>query len=145
MNKKYNIRYIEEKDLDIIHSWWVKRDEDPVKRDLLPQGGLGGLMIEKDDVSIAACFIYLTNSKMGYMDHLISNPDYKGMGFWYWDLMKACFDAAIKSGCKEVWAISPVRSVLKHAKKCDRIVKGYEVEVSEEPHYMIWPKKNKDK
>jgi len=133
MNKKYNIRYIEEKDLDIIHSWWVKRDEDPVKRDLLPQGGLGGLMIEKDDVSIAACFIYLTNSKMGYIDHLISNPDYKGKGFWHYDLMKACFEAAKKSGCNDVWGTSSVRGVVK-------LLERYGCETSEDPHYIIWPR-----
>jgi len=144
MNKKYNIRYIKEKDLEIIHNWWLRRGEKPIELELLPQKGLGGLMIEKDNTSIAACFIYLTNSKMGYMDHLISNPDYKGKAFWYYHLMKACFDAAKKSGCNEVWAISPVRGVVKHAETCGRIAKGYDCEISTEPHYIIWPKKIKN-
>jgi len=145
MNKKYNIRYIEEKDLDIIRSWWVKRGEKPVKRDLLPQSGLGGLIIEKEDISIAACFIYLTNSKMGYMDHLISNPEYNGKAFWYYPLMEACFKAARKSGCKEVWAISPINSVIKQAIRHGGLPKNINCEISEDPHYIIWPSENKDK
>tara|TARA_R110000823_G_scaffold133107_4_gene261701 strand:+ start:912 stop:1313 length:402 start_codon:yes stop_codon:yes gene_type:complete len=133
MNKKYNIRYIETKDLDIIHDWWVRRDEKPVSRDLLPQNGLGGLIIENKDITIAACFIFLTNSKMGYIDHLISNPDYKGKGFWHYPLMKACFKAAKQSGCNEVWGTSSVRGVVK-------LLERYGCEMSEEPHYIIWPR-----
>jgi hypothetical protein len=135
MNKKYNIRYIEEKDLDIIHNWWVERNEEPVKHDLLPQGGLGGLIIEDNNNMIAACFIYLTNSKMGYIDHLVSNPDYKGKGFWHYPLMKACFDAAEKSGCNDVWGTSSVRGVLK-------LLERYGCKTSEDPHYIIWSNRN---
>ena len=134
MNKKYNIRYIEEKDLDIIHSWWVKRGEKPIKRNLLPQDGLGGLIIENEDIMIAACFIYLTNSKMGYIDHLISNPNYKGKGFWHYNLMKACFETAKNSGCNDVWGTSCVRGVVK-------LLKRYNCDISDKPHYIIWPSK----
>ena len=134
MNKKYNIRYIKEKDLDVIHDWWVKRNEEPIKRDLLPQNGLGGLIIEKDDTMIAACFIFLTNSKMGYIAHLISNPDYKGKGFWHYPLMKACVSAAKNSGCKEVWGTSCANSVVKRLNR-------YGCDISKESHHIIWYKK----
>ena len=130
MNKKYNIRYIETKDLDIIHDWWIKRDEEPIKQDLLPQDGLGGLIIEKDNIRIAACFIYLTNSKTGYLDHLISNPDYNGKGFWHYPFMQACFVAAKNSGCEEVWGTSRIRGIIKRLKR-------YGCDISKEPYYII--------
>lgn len=135
MDKKYNIRYIKNKDLNVIRGWWLKRGEKPVQKELLPQDGLGGLIIEDDNSMIAACFIYLTNSKMGYIDHLISNPSYKGKGFWHFPLMNACFDAAKKSGCIDVWGTSSIRGVLK-------LLKRYNCEVSDDPHYIIWSNKN---
>ena len=134
MNKKYNVRYINKEDLDVIYNWWVKRDQKPIKHDLLPQGGLGGLIIEHKNELIAACFIYLTNSKMGYIDHLISNPDYKGKGFWHYPLMKACFEAAKNSGCVDVWGTSCVRGVVK-------LLERYNCDISDKPHYIIWPNK----
>jgi len=138
MNKKYNVRYIETKDLDTIRDWWIKREEEPVELELLPQNGLGGLIIEEKDIMIAACFIYLTNSKMGYIDHLISNPDYKEKGFWHYTFMQACFEAAKNSGCNEVWGTSCIRGVVKRLNR-------YGCKILKEPHHIISYKKTNNK
>jgi hypothetical protein len=44
---------------------------------MLPLNGCGGLMIYKGDQLIAAGFLYLSNSKVAWLDWIISNPEYK--------------------------------------------------------------------
>ena len=75
MSSKINIRKIELEDYEYINKWWVEQGFDAPSRDILPKDGLGGIIIEKKK-PIAAAYLYLTNSKMGYIDNLISDPKY---------------------------------------------------------------------
>jgi len=133
MQSKVNIRKIELKDYEYIDKWWIEQGYDAISKEILPMQGLGGLIVEKEK-PIAAAYLYLTNSKMGYIEHLISNPDYKGKGFWHYPLMKACVSAAKNSGCKEVWGTSCVNSVVKRLNR-------YGCDISKESHHIIWYKK----
>jgi len=68
---------------------------------------------------IAAAYVYLTNSAMGYIDFLISNPNYKGRDRYeiIAKLIVACTDVAIAEGCKMVWAMTTYDGVIKRCKE----------------------------
>ena len=117
MNTKINIRKIELEDYEYINKWWIEQGFDVLHTDILPMGGLGGIIIEKDK-PIAVAYLYLTNSKMGYVDNLIADPNYKSKDRFdiILKLMMACIKMAKKSGCLEVWAIAESRGILQRCK-----------------------------
>ena len=75
MSNELKIRKIEIQDYKYINKWWVDQGFKPVSLEVLPMKGLGGLIIEKEK-PIAVAYLYLTNSNMGYIDNLISDPSY---------------------------------------------------------------------
>ena len=78
MNKKYSIRQITVEDYTYINKWYKQIGIPQPKSSILPNNGLDGFVIEKNKRLLAAVYLYLTNSKMGYFDFLISDPNYKG-------------------------------------------------------------------
>lgn len=73
-----NIRRLRESDWETLVQWWDEWPEwvNPPK-DFLPDNGIGGLMVEKNDLPIVAGFIYFTNSKGALLEWVVSNPKYK--------------------------------------------------------------------
>tara|TARA_R110002012_G_scaffold168363_4_gene331832 strand:+ start:1011 stop:1415 length:405 start_codon:yes stop_codon:yes gene_type:complete len=57
--------------------WWKAWEWEAPLRDFLPQNGEGGIMVMDDDTPVCAGFIYNTNSKVAWVDWIISNKDYK--------------------------------------------------------------------
>lgn len=57
--------------------WWKAWGWDAPLRDFLPQNGEGGIMVMDGDIPVCAGFIYNTNSKVAWVDWIISNKDYK--------------------------------------------------------------------
>ena len=117
MSNKINIRKIELEDYEHINKWWVEQGFQPVSVEVLPMNGLGGLIVEKEK-PIAAAYLYLTNSKMGYIDNLISDPKYisKDRFDVILELMAACKKMAEDVGCLDMWAITNNRGILKRCK-----------------------------
>jgi len=117
MSSKINIRKIELKDYEYINKWWVEQGFQPVSTEVLPMNGLGGLIVEKEK-PIAAAYLYLTNSKMGYIDNLISDPKYKSKDRFdvILELMAACKKMAEDVGCLDMWAITNNKGILKRCK-----------------------------
>ena len=117
MSSKINIRKIELKDYEYINKWWVEQGFQPVSVEVLPMNGLGGLIVEKEK-PIAAAYLYLTNSKMGYIDNLISDPKYisKDRFDVILELMAACKKMAEDVGCLDMWAITNNKGILKRCK-----------------------------
>ena len=72
MKENYNVRQIVLEDYPTIDKWHEQYGEKKPKSSLLPLGGLGGFIIEKNQVPVAAIYLYVTNSSMGYFDFLIS-------------------------------------------------------------------------
>ena len=118
MQSKVNIRKIELKDYEYIDKWWIEQGYDAISKEILPMQGLGGLIVEKEK-PIAAAYLYLTNSKMGYIDNLISDPKYisKDRFDVIAKLMVACEKMAKDTGCLETWAITNNKGILKRCKK----------------------------
>jgi hypothetical protein len=61
---------------DILVGWWKQWGWEPPKRDFLPNDGKGGIIVYDGDTPICAGFMYLTNSKVAWVDWIISNKEY---------------------------------------------------------------------
>ena len=118
MGDKINVRKIEPGDYEFIDKWWVEQGFEPLNRDILPMDGLGGIIIEKEK-PIAAGFIYLTNSNIGYVDYVISDPNYKGKDRYkiILQLIENCLHHAISLGCESVFATSRSNGIIKRCKE----------------------------
>ena len=120
MSNELKIRKIKAEDYKYINKWWVEQGFKPVSLDVLPMQGLGGLIIEKQK-PIAVAYLYLTNSKMGYIDNLISDPKYisKDRFNIILQLISACKQMAVETGCLDVWAFTNSKGIIKRCKKLE--------------------------
>lgn len=118
MGHKITIRKIQLEDYEYINKWWVEQGFNAVSLEVLPMQGLGGLIIEKEK-PIAAAYLYLTNSKMGYIDNLISDPKYTSKDRFniILELIAACKEVAKEVGCLDVWAITNSKGIVKRCEK----------------------------
>jgi hypothetical protein len=72
-----HIRELNETDYDeILVGWWKQWGWEPPQRDFLPRDGRGGIIIYDDETPICAGFMYMTNSKVAWVDWIISNKEY---------------------------------------------------------------------
>jgi hypothetical protein len=74
---KLQVRKLIETDWDFLPSWWEVYNQQPPQRDFLPENGLGGFMVCKENDAIAAMFLYTTNSRTAIPAIVISDKDYK--------------------------------------------------------------------
>ena len=113
-----NIRRITKEDYKVIDSWYLGHNLPQPASKFLPNNGLGGLILEKDK-PIAVAYIYTTNSLTGYIDFLISDPNYKQRDRYdiILELFKVCTQEAYNLGCETVWAQSSIKGVTKRAKE----------------------------
>ena len=126
------IRPIKEEDYKFINKWWEQIGKEPPPRSLLPENGLHGLMVCKDGRPIVCTYLYLTNSKFGYCDYMISDINYKGRDRFdiILKLMNMCIGTGFKLGCEDFWFITKSKGMLKRCKALG-------VKVGEDPYYLI--------
>ena len=75
---KFNIRKLNSTDYeDILVDWWKDWGWEPPAKEFLPDDGQGGLIVLDNDIPVCAGFIYITNSKVAWVDWIISNKNYK--------------------------------------------------------------------
>ena len=74
---KLQVRKLIEKDWSLLPQWWEAYDQEPIERDFLPDNGLGGFMVCKENDPIAAMFLYTTNSRTAIPAIVISDRYYK--------------------------------------------------------------------
>jgi hypothetical protein len=75
---KFNIRVLKENDYeDILVGWWKDWKWIPPVKDFLPLNGLGGIMVEWDGIPVCAGFIIQTNSKVAWIEWIVSNKNFK--------------------------------------------------------------------
>jgi len=55
-------------------NWWKAWKWPVIVKDMLPDNGTGGIMIEHEGENVVAGFLYWSNSKMVWLDWIISNP-----------------------------------------------------------------------
>lgn len=62
---------------DILVGWWKDWGWEPPKQDFLPDNGKGGVIVFDNDTPICAGFLYVTNSKVAWVDWIISSKQYR--------------------------------------------------------------------
>lgn len=74
-----DIRMLNSSDYDdILVGWWKRwRWSTPPSKEFLPQNGEGGFIVYDGDIPVCAGFLYATNSKIAWIDWIVSNFDYK--------------------------------------------------------------------
>lgn len=76
-----SIRKLEESDWDTLVDMWNGWDDwkgnNPTK-DLLPENGTGGYIVEKNGKAVVAGFLYTTNSKACWIEWVVSDKKYRG-------------------------------------------------------------------
>ena len=104
---EFNIRQLEPTDYDtLLVKWWDAWGFKPPPRDFLPDGGTGGLLISDNETPVCAGFIYMTNSKISWINWIISNKEYKNKNrnSAIKTLLKQLIDTAINSDAYYVFA-----------------------------------------
>ena len=128
------IRKLKESDWDTLVSlWnmWPDWQHHPPKA-LLPENGTGGLIVEKNNIAIIAGFIYTTNSKIGWMEWLVSDPNYRESDRKEATkmLISGLEYVAKVSGCEAVISIGRNKSLMEMHKSLDYTI-------DEKPSYEI--------
>ena len=70
-----NTRTLTGSDYEILSDWWKAWGWPVMAKDMLPDNGTGGIMVENEGENIVAGFLYWSNSKLVWLDWIISNPD----------------------------------------------------------------------
>jgi hypothetical protein len=74
----FNVRPLNETDYDdILVGWWKDWGLEPPVRDFLPDNGMGGIIVLDGDIPVCAGFMYATNSKIVWINWIISNKKYR--------------------------------------------------------------------
>ncbi|MCP1996649.1 hypothetical protein [Flavobacterium sp. HSC-61S13] len=73
----FKARRLQETDYDNLIEWWRYFRFPAPAREFLPENGTCGLIIHKEGIDICAGFIYFTNSKIAWIEFIVSNPEYK--------------------------------------------------------------------
>jgi len=71
---KFNVKRLVESDYETLCKWWKWWRWSPPPLTFLPETGF---MVVKENIEIAACYVYLTNSKAALLEWVVSNPEYK--------------------------------------------------------------------
>lgn len=61
---------------EILVKWWKDWKWEPPAKDFLPDSGRGGIIVFDGDEPICAGFMYITNSKVAWVDWIISSREY---------------------------------------------------------------------
>ena len=77
MSNKLQVRTLKKDDYEFIANWWKWWRWKVVPREMLPENGLSGLMVEKNNIRIVSGFIYMTNSTGAILEFIVSNPEYR--------------------------------------------------------------------
>ena len=72
---KLKTRTLLEEDYSMLEKWWAAWGWPAVSKDILPDNGTGGVMVEHDGKPIVAGFIYWSNSGLCWLDWIVSDPN----------------------------------------------------------------------
>jgi hypothetical protein len=112
-------RELRESDWDTMQEWWTKWNWPQMSKDLLPMNGCGGIMICKEDQPIVVGFLYLTNSKVAWLEWIVSDPEYrdKDRKEALELLINTLENVAINQGYKIILSIGRNKSLIETHKK----------------------------
>jgi len=117
-------RTLLEQDYSMLEQWWKAWGWPAVSKDILPDNGTGGVMVEYKDKPIVAGFIYWSNSGLCWFDWVVSDPEgNKRARPLAVKLLIETVEQMVKdAGKKCIMSISRSNSLLKIHKKLDWVV-----------------------
>jgi len=117
----YNVRMLTEEDYPLLCKYWSAWRFPAPPQDCLPNNGTGGIMVMKDGVNICAGFIYFTNSKLSWIEFVVSNHEYreKDRAEAIQFLLNELCGIAERKGYKAVFSSIKHPSLIKHYEACD--------------------------
>tara|TARA_R110001606_G_scaffold204375_1_gene352345 strand:+ start:38 stop:445 length:408 start_codon:yes stop_codon:yes gene_type:complete len=116
---KLKARTLLEQDYSMLEKWWLGWGWPVVSKEILPDNGTGGVMIEHEGKPIVAGFIYWSNSGMCWFDWVISDPkgNKRARPFAVKFLIETVEKMVKDAGKKCIMSISRSNSLLKIHKK----------------------------
>ncbi len=117
----FEVRKLNNTDYNLILTkWWKDWRWTPPPIDFLPENGEGGFIVYDKGTPVCAGYIYVTNSKVGWCDWIISNFDYKNKekrkkALTY--LISILTNTLKLSGCKYSYALLKSESLVNHYKE----------------------------
>ena len=74
----FDIRQLQEGDYEkFLVNWWEDWGWEPPQKDFLPDQATGGMIVYDGETPVCAGFVYMTNSKVAWVDWIISNKEYR--------------------------------------------------------------------
>ena len=77
MEGELKFRPLREGDYETICKWWEWWRWPVIPREMLPDKGKSGFIVEKNNIPIVSAFLFITNSKGAKLEWVVSNPKYK--------------------------------------------------------------------
>jgi len=77
MENELVFRPLKEEDYETICKWWKWWRWPIIPREMLPDKGKSGFIVEKNNIPIVSAFLYLTNSTGALLEWIVSNPEYR--------------------------------------------------------------------
>jgi len=77
MEGELKFRPLREGDYETICKWWKWWRWPVIPREMLPDKGKSGFIVEKNNIPIVSAFLYLTNSTGALLEWIVSNPEYR--------------------------------------------------------------------
>jgi hypothetical protein len=77
MEGELKFRPLREGDYETICKWWEWWRWPVIPREMLPDKGKSGFIVEKNNIPIVSAFLYLTNSTGALLEWIVSNPEYR--------------------------------------------------------------------
>jgi len=112
-----SIRVLNENDYaDILVGWWADWKWKAPQKDFLPEDGVSGMIVYDGDTPVCAGFLYLSNSKVFWVDWIISNFHYtnrENRKTALLFLIDTLSNVAANNGAKYIYALIKQPSLIK--------------------------------
>ena len=119
MKDELTFRPLEEGDYEIICKWWKWWRWPIIPKEMLPDNGKSGFMVEKNNIPIVCGFLFITNSTGAKLEWIVSNPKYREV-----DrknaiemLINGVEDTCKQMGCKYIFSIGRNKHLIETHKK----------------------------
>ena len=119
----FSLRWLTDEDYPELVKWWEDWGWTAPTKGMLPNRGLGGVMVNKDGVNICAGFMYITNSDYALLEYIISNKEYRGKErkLALQELIDAISEVAKSQGFKHIFTSLKHPHLKRHFLSCGYI------------------------
>lgn len=116
----FKVRLLLEEDYVELCKWWQENRFPVPSQDMLPDNGACGVMVYKDEINVAAGFLYFTNSKITWIEFIVANFQYKNKdrAEAIQMVIENLTEIARRKGFKAVFSSLKKDTLMKHFEAC---------------------------